>query len=132
MPNLQHLMRYANVTQDTDTGLLGDCMEAAQVWLENAGVARMTDNRLYDMAVYMLATHYYDNRGVVAENGTDHVPLGVFSIMHQLRSTPLPTPESTFQAAMAKLLDAAARMDRTAFLTACMEAAKALESEDKP
>lgn len=88
MPKIDTLRRYVAATPDTDDELLADCMEAAQVWLENAGVARMEDNRLYDMAVYQLATHFFDNRGVVAEGGVNEVPLGVFSIMHQLRNAP--------------------------------------------
>lgn len=88
MPNLDTLARYANATTDTDKELLADCMEAAQVWFENAGVKRLEDNKLYDLGVYQLATHYFDNRGVVAEGSTAEIPHGIFPIMHQLRSTP--------------------------------------------
>lgn len=64
-------------------------LEGAKIWLDNAGVPYMEGNALYTLAVYMLATHWIDNRGVVAEPGNvDHTPLGVFSIMHQLRATP--------------------------------------------
>lgn len=89
MPDLEELCRYAGATLDTDRWLLNTCMEAAQLWYENAGVSRREANALYDLGVYQLATHYYDNRGVIADVGNiEHVPLGVFSIMHQLRSAP--------------------------------------------
>lgn len=64
-------------------------LEGAKIWLDNAGVPSMNGNALYTLAVYMLATHWIDNRGVIAEPGNvEHTPLGVFSIMHQLRATP--------------------------------------------
>lgn len=85
MPSIMTLASYAAANVDTDQELLGLCMESAQRWLENAGVARREDDALYDWAVYMLATHYYDNRGVVLEGGTVEIPMGVTSIMHQLR-----------------------------------------------
>ena len=85
MPNLETLASFAAANLDTDRQLLALHMEAAQLYLENAGVARRENNALYDQAVYMLATHYLDNKGVVAENGTAEIPMGVTSIMHQLR-----------------------------------------------
>ena len=85
MPDINTLARYAAANSSTDTELLSRCMEAAQTWLQNAGVARRTDDQLYDLAVYMLATHYFDNRGVAAEGSTAEIPMGVMSIMHQLR-----------------------------------------------
>lgn len=91
MPNIEELRRYSRETPDTTDEELTMYMEAAQIWYENAGVARLAGNRLYDLAVYMLASHWLDNKGVIADAGTEHTPLGVFSIMHQLRSTP---PES--------------------------------------
>ena len=85
MPNLETLAAFAAANLDTNRALLSLHMEAAQLWLENAGVARRENNALYDQAVYMLATHYLDNKGVVAETGTAEIPMGVTSIMHQLR-----------------------------------------------
>ena len=85
MPNLETLARFAPANLDTDRALLALHMEAAQLYLEGAGVAPREDNALYDQAVYMLATHYLDNKGVVAEGGVAEIPMGVTSIMHQLR-----------------------------------------------
>ncbi|MDL2317666.1 head-tail connector protein [Eubacteriales bacterium OttesenSCG-928-A19] len=98
MPDITELRRYAAIDPDDPGELLEACMESAQLWLEGAGVPRMEKNRLYDMAVYMLATHYYDRRGAIYEDNrgsvsksSEHVPFGVMSIMHQLRTMP---PES--------------------------------------
>lgn len=93
MPEIAELRRYAAIDPDDDAELLLICMDAAVDWLRNAGVPPpLVRNRLYDMAVYMLATHYHDRRGVVYEDSrgsvsksSEQVPFGVFSIMHQLR-----------------------------------------------
>ena len=85
MPDINTLARWAAANADTDRELLALSMEAAQLYLEGAGVRRMTDNALYDLAVYQLAVHYFDNKGVLSEGGAVEIPMGVNSIMHQLR-----------------------------------------------
>ena len=65
-------------------------MEAAKEWFRNAGVEGDVENSaLYALGVYMLAVHYFDNRGVLdlssAARSSDNLPFGVMSIMHQLR-----------------------------------------------
>lgn len=86
MPDLNGLKRYAVASTDTDEVTLQLCMDAAVKWFENAGVPHLPDNPLYDLGVYQLATHYFDNRGVIAEGSAAQLPLGIFAIMHQLRS----------------------------------------------
>lgn len=89
MPDVTGLRRYSHATPDTTDEDLTLYLEGAKIWLSNAGVPALDGNALYTLAVYMLATHWMDNKGVIAEAGNvEHTPLGVFSIMHQLRSTP--------------------------------------------
>ena len=85
MADITNLARYAVLDPDADKTILEICLAAAKAWFENAGVPELTDNKLYDIGVYMLATHYHDNRGVLANGKSDMVPMGVLSIMHQLR-----------------------------------------------
>lgn len=90
-PSIDELKRYAGLSPDGDAITLALCMHAAIKWFENAGVAAPTDkgNPLYNLGVYQLALHYYDNRGVLDSGGTlrgnDALPFGVMSIMNQLR-----------------------------------------------
>ena len=85
MPSIEELKRYAVLDPDGDVETLSLCMEAAKAWFANAGVAEPDEpNRLYDLGVYMLAVHYFDNRGAIG-NADAQLPFGVFSIMHQLR-----------------------------------------------
>ena len=62
---------------------------AAQKYAENAGVAEREDDELYDLLIYMLSKHWYDNReAVVMSNRTSDpklLPLGVNALVHQLR-----------------------------------------------
>lgn len=85
MPSIDELKRYAVLDPDGDVETLKICMEAAEEWFANAGVPRPKETtRLYDLGVYMLAVHYFDNRGAIG-NTDAQLPFGVFSIMHQLR-----------------------------------------------
>lgn len=89
VPDIKGLRIYSHATPETTDEELTLYLEAAKIWLSNAGVPALTGNALYTLAAYMLATHWLDNKGVIAEAGNiEHTPLGVFSIMHQLRSTP--------------------------------------------
>ena len=90
MPNIETLARWAAANMDTDQEMLELCMEAAQNYLENEGVPRLADDKLYDLAVYQLAVHFFDNKGVIAEGGTAEIPMGPNAIMHQLRLQPTP------------------------------------------
>lgn len=92
MPDMEKLKRYAIVTDEAEAQMLQMCMDAAQEWYKNAGVDAPPDDAasaLYDLGVYMLALHYYDNRGrgsgSFARQDVTELPQGVFSILHQLR-----------------------------------------------
>lgn len=85
MADITNLARYAVLDPDADRTILEICLDAAKEWFTGAGVVERTNSKLYDIGVYMLATHYYDRRGVIADGSVDTIPLGVQSIMHQLR-----------------------------------------------
>lgn len=85
MPNISDLKRYAVVDSSEDDFVLGKCMAAAERYLVNAGVLVPTEeDPLYDLCVYQLAVHYYDNRGALSDKA-EQLPFGVTSIIHQLR-----------------------------------------------
>ena len=85
MPSIDELKRYAVVDPNGDDRELRLCMAAAQRYFANAGVPEPAGgDPLYDLGIYMLAVHYYDNRGVSGDR-TEQLPFGVNSIIHQLR-----------------------------------------------
>lgn len=64
MPSIDVLRRYAVVDPSDDSGVIDLCMAAAEVYIQGAaGSACDTGSPLYDLAVYDLATYYYDHRG---------------------------------------------------------------------
>lgn len=95
-PDIVGLRCYAHAEHEPDA-VLQLFLSAAVEWYRNADVPEYAEEgALYTLAVYMLATHWLDNRAVLAEAGSAaEVPLGVMSIMHQLRSTPRPETEAT-------------------------------------
>lgn len=84
MPNIDDLRRYAVVDPAEDSRDLEMCMAAAQRYFANSGVpVPENEDPLYDLGIYMLAVHYYDNRGGVGDK-TAELPFGVCSIIRQL------------------------------------------------
>lgn len=88
MVTLQGMMAYG---YGDDAGWQPDvavrCLNAAKEYYLTAGV-KERDSELYDQAVYMLAMHWYDNRGVdVIGQVRGEMSHGVQSIIHQLAYT---------------------------------------------
>lgn len=85
MPSVDVLRRYAVVDPADDTAILELCLNAATDYFRGAGVKDpIGDMPLYDLGIYMLATHYYDNRGAMGDPAAA-LPYGVNSIINQLR-----------------------------------------------
>lgn len=92
MPDIDALKRYAVVDDDDDVQTLQLCMDAAIDWFRDAGIEGTPTARQYDLGVYMLATHYFEFRGVVyadsrssVSKANEMIPMGVYSMLHQLR-----------------------------------------------
>lgn len=71
--------------EDVGEGLI----RAAQGYLTNAGVTEPTDGigedlALYNLALKLLAGHWYSNRTAAAFTAQTEIPFGVQSIIHQL------------------------------------------------
>ncbi len=87
MPNMEELRRYAVVDPTEDGLVLEKCLAAAMRYFENAGVPPPPageEDPLYDLGVYQLATHYYDNRGAAGDQ-LALLPYAVNSIINQLK-----------------------------------------------
>lgn len=84
---LDMMKQYGYLGEDTYQPDVADlCLRAAKEYLKGAGVAERSDSALYDMACYMLAMHWYDNRGVVTIGTVQgEIALGVNSIIHQIQ-----------------------------------------------
>lgn len=60
------------------------CLNAAKEYLKGAGCPEREDSALYEAACYMLAMHWYDNRGVAIGTVQGEIALGVRAIIHQI------------------------------------------------
>ena len=90
MVGIDGLRRYAAPGPSGDEVLLQLCLDAAIAWFEGSGVdtAAYADSPLYELGVYMLALHWYDQRGVMIASGSagnKELPYGALTIMNQLR-----------------------------------------------
>ncbi|MEG1358375.1 MAG: head-tail connector protein [Clostridia bacterium] len=86
--DLEMLRLFGGYDPDVEDAVLELSLEAARQWLADAGATEpATGNATYKLALYRLATHFYDTRGNT-DAVRDAVPPTVFGIMHQVRSTP--------------------------------------------
>lgn len=87
MVNTEAFRQHAVIDGDASEAQLTLYLEAAQQYMKNAGVAKPTvDDALYELAVYQLATYYYDNRGPAPVGVVNQVPVqGLQGIIHQLK-----------------------------------------------
>ena len=56
---------------------------SAETFLKSHGVKKDYNNELYKIAIFMLVSIWYDNRGL-AEKGAREIPFGVTRIIRQL------------------------------------------------
>ena len=80
---------------DWQPGVAAMCLDAAKEYLANAGVKERKSSTLYDLAVYMLTMHWYENRGVmIVGQVRGEILNGINAIIHQLANTSLDEEES--------------------------------------
>lgn len=91
MANVPDMMKqYGYFGEDSyQPDVAAMCLNAAKQYLQGAGVPEPeTPSEQYDLACYMLAMHWYDNRGVVSVGSVQGpIHLGVQALIHQLSTT---------------------------------------------
>ncbi len=97
MINTEDLRRFLYLDKDSYQEDVGEgLIRAAQGYLYNAGVTEPTDEigedlALYNLALKLLAGHWYQNRSAAAYSAQTEIPFGVQSIIHQLTDWRLKT-----------------------------------------
>ena len=64
MAFLEEIAEYAKIDQTEED--VQSYIDASEMYLLNAGVAKDETNAIYKLAVKMLVTHWHDNRNAVA------------------------------------------------------------------
>lgn len=86
MASLSEFKEYAVIDGDANGTAARIAFDGAVAWLKNAGVPEMDDDAAYDLAVYRLATMYFENRaGTPMPKGIEDLPYGVQGIVLQLK-----------------------------------------------
>lgn len=62
--DLKKMKHYLRVDGDEDDALIIGMMNASKQYLLNAGVKEKPSDELYNTAVMMLTTHFFENRSV--------------------------------------------------------------------
>ena len=83
--DLEEIKLYLRIDHNEEDTLLLSLQKASENYLYNAGCAKNYDNNLYKIAVKMLITHWYDNRGLIGS--TNLINYSLESIIYQLRDT---------------------------------------------
>lgn len=86
-PNVQTFRAYARIPAGVVDEICQLCLDAAIEDLRDQGVPPMEHSKLYELAVLMLALHFYDNRGLLADK-TAELPMGVQAIVIKLHYKP--------------------------------------------
>lgn len=85
MPTIDGLCAYGLLDKAGREQVLTLCLESACRYIQDSGVCPAAlDDPQYELAVYMLALHYYDHRGVMDDTAAE-IPHGLLSIIHHLR-----------------------------------------------
>ncbi len=87
MASVEGLREYVREDEDSDSELT-PFLEAAMLYAEGAGVERDDESPLYDLLVYMIAGHWYDNRGIVSfstAQGKTEIPVAATALILQMR-----------------------------------------------
>lgn len=85
--DLTELKTYLRIDGGEDDQVLASLYDAAVEYLENAGVKKSEDkHKLYDLAIKLLVSHWYDNRsGVIVGITSKSLEHSLQSIILQLK-----------------------------------------------
>lgn len=76
---------YLRIDGDHDDEMLGLLIKSAKEYMKNAGV-KGQETELYNLAIMMLVTNWYENREQVTSSIPKTISLGLQSIILQLKA----------------------------------------------
>ncbi|MBQ8616286.1 MAG: phage gp6-like head-tail connector protein [Clostridia bacterium] len=89
MIDLNECKRFAGIVGKDDDAVMQLCMESAVEYHKNAGVPDSAkESSQYRLSVYLLASHYFDNRSQIGEGQAASVPPSVVSCIAHLKYAP--------------------------------------------
>jgi len=82
---LEMSKEYLRIDGDHDDNMLGLLIDSAKQYMSNAGVGE-EESELYQLAIMMLVTNWYENREQVTTSLPKAITLGLQSIILQLKA----------------------------------------------
>lgn len=83
---LDEAKRYARIDGDADDALVSDLIDAAELYLSDAGIeVGPAPVALYRLAVCGLVAHWYDNRAAVDTSSPPDFEPGLRKLINQLK-----------------------------------------------
>lgn len=82
---LEMSKEYLRIDGDHDDNMLGLLIDSAKQYMANAGVDE-EESELYQLAIMMLVTNWYENREQVTTSLPKAITLGLQSIILQLKA----------------------------------------------
>ena len=90
MALLETTKQYLRIDGTGEDAQITMLISAAEAYLTNAGIVKVETNTLYCLAVQMLVSHWYDNRGdIIAGTVSKMMEYGLNPIIAQLKFTPI-------------------------------------------
>ncbi len=86
MADLKGFKEFAVTTGAETDAQLRFFLDAAESFMQRAGVPSDTDDPLYDLCAYQLATYFCDNRNPATEVRISSLPMNVQGLLLQLRT----------------------------------------------
>lgn len=83
---LSQVKGYMRVDTNEEDALISALLASAKEYLANAGITEPEGpSALYQLAVWGLTLHYYDSREAAADGAKAEMPLGLRTILTQLK-----------------------------------------------
>lgn len=83
------LKKYCRIDDGIDDDDVTDMQKASEDYLTNAGIAKNYDDFRYKLAVKMLVSNWYENRGAsIIGNISKEIEYGIESLIVQMQLSP--------------------------------------------
>lgn len=85
---LDEIKNYLRIDGSLDDSLLSSLQSAAESYIKNSIEVDDVEDERFNLAVLLLVGHWYKNREATTSQNLQSIPLGVLSMIQQLRGLP--------------------------------------------
>ena len=85
MITVEEFKDFKRIEHDFDDKLIQMLLDTAKAYVNGAIEVKDSEDVRFNHAVFLLTSHYYDNRGETTEQNLNEIPFGVDALILQLR-----------------------------------------------